>query len=286
MANVDAILTPVAADDACGPDLRWDGDFLALADAFSAAASRGAAAVVDGQALASGETEFDEVIEKAVALCSRTKDVRVLALYAEASWYHGGLVAFAEAMEAIARAQETWPDGTDGIHPRADEVDGDLGERVAALGKLVNGIPRLAATIGWGGHASDADMLRSATTLRGVFGAWSGRFEVAFGPELPSCADAWRALGGLIGAVSGTDAGEDDAVSESGSRLAKDAWDLIDQALERMIEQDHHSPALPLLRLLSTWRSLGIIDIVERMKASGVTLEQLMESVKRQTQQD
>ena len=51
-----------------------------------------------------------------------------------------------------------------------------------------------------------------------------------------------------------------------------------------MVEQDHHSPAVPLLRLLAGWRSLEIIDIVEKMKASGVTLEQLMESVKRQTE--
>ena len=96
-----------------------------------------------------------------------------------------------------------------------------------------------------------------------------------------------RPLKKVVGTVVPSEAGEAD--QEGGpatlTPAPTDAWDLIDQALARMVEQDHHSPALPLLRLLSSWRSLGIIDIVDGMKGSGVTLEQLMESVKRQTQQ-
>ncbi len=279
-------MTPVSDADPCGQDLRWDADFLALGDKFATAVAQGGTAVVDGEVAGNPEAAFDEVIEMATALSARTKDVRVLAIYAEASWHHGGLVAFATAMQDLAGAAEKWPGGEDGIHPRADEFDGDLGERAAALGKLLNQIPALTATIGWGAKASDADRLASAMALRDVFGSWTTRFEPAFGVDLPSSGDAWRGLQALVGTVAApSPAGEDES---SGDIIAlpptTDAWDLIDQALERMVDQDHHSPALPLLRLLSTWRELGIIDIVDRMRGSGVTLEQLMGSVKQQTQ--
>ena len=282
MAN-PVFLSPVDEDDPCGPDLRWDPEFLALNDAFASVGAAAASAVVDGEVVADADSGYDEVVEQALALSAKTKDLRVLVIHAEARWHLGGLVAFGEAMEDLAAVQETWPDPEHGVHPRAE--DEDLGERVATLGRLLNRVPTLAATVGWGGgHVGDSDMLACAETLRGVFTAWTERFEQAFGADLPSSADAWQALRGLVGSVVPSEP-EEEAAPATVTAAPTDAWDLIDQALTRMVEQDHHSPALPLLRLLSSWRSLGIIDIVDRMKGSGVTLEQLMESVKRQTQQ-
>jgi len=279
-------LTPVSEDDPCGPDLRWDADFLALGDKFAAAAAQGAAAVVDGEVEAAPEGAFDEVAELARSLSERTKDVRVLAIHAEATWHQGGLAAFADAMQDLAGALETWPGAEDGIHPRADEFDGDLGERAAALGKLLNQIPPLCATVGWGGRVGDAERVASAGALKDVFGSWTARLEPAFGTDLPSSVEAWRALQALVGTVAAPAAAADDETAGDAVAVPPptDAWDLVDQALERMVEQDHHSPALPLLRLLSSWRTLGIIDIADRMRGSGVTLEQLLASVKQQTQ--
>ena len=278
-------LEPISELDPCGPDLRWDAEFLALDNALAAAATQGAASVVEGEVVETSERAYDDVVARATALSAKTKDIRVLAIYAEASWRLGGLVAFADAMEGLTSVVEQWPGARDGLHPRADELDGDLGERAAALGKLLNQIPTLVAMVGWGGHAGDGERVNCAATLKGVFGAWAERTEAAFEADLPSTGDAWRSLQRLVGRVGATDADPDaEATLEDFGRPTLDTWDLIDQALERMAEQDHHSPALPLLRLLSSWRSLGIIDIVDRMKASGVTLEQLMESVKRQTQ--
>ena len=279
------LLSPVDDDDPCGPDLRWDAEFLALSDAFAGLQAASASAVVDGEVVADTERGYDEIVDAALGLCARTKDLRVLVIYAEARWHLGGLAAFGEAIEEFAQVQETWPDGEHGVHPRAEDADDDLGERAAALGRLLNRIPALVETIGWGSqHLGDRDKLACAETLRGVFGSWTTRFEQAFGTELPSCADAWQALQKVVGTVVPIEAEE-----EGGPVIVTapqtDAWDLIDQALTRMVEQDRHSPALPLLRLLSSWRSLGIIEIVDAMKASGVTLEQLMESVKRQIQQ-
>ena len=280
MAN-PVFLTPATDDDPCGPDLRWDPEFLALSDAFAGLEAAGATTVVDGEIVADTERGYDEIVDRALALSAKTKDLRILVLYAEARWHLGGLTAFGEAMEELAQVQETWPDREHGVHPRAEDADDDLGERAATLGSLLNRVPTRAATIGWGSQrVGDGDMLACAETLRGVFTAWTARFEPAFGADLPSCADAWQALKGLVATVVPS---EPDEAGATVTASPTDAWDLIDHALARMVEQDHHSPALPLLRLLSSWRSLGIIDIVDAMKGSGVTLEQLMESVKRQT---
>ena len=279
------IREPVTELDPCGPDLRWDGEFLALVDAFEVTVAKGAASVVEGELVDAPGKAFDEVVEGAIALSRRTKDLRVLAVYVEARWQQAGLVGFADAMADLLAVQERWPGARDGIHPRAEESDDDLGERAAALGRLLNRIPTLAATIGWG--ASDAgDRSACVSTLRKVFDPWAERLQVAFGNQMPSGTAAWEALQAVLGTEwLAADQVRVDGDAPSGPTPRNtDAWDLIDEALSRMREQDHHSPALPLLRLLSTWRSLGIIEIVDRMTGSGVTLEQLMESVKRQIQ--
>ena len=278
------ILEPVAELDPCGADLHWDDEFLGLMDAFAAAEAQGAAAIVDGELAASTGRTFDKVIDRAIALSARSKDIRILAAYAEASWHQAGLVAFALAMEDLVGALECWPGADDGVHPRAEGPDGDLGERIAAMGRLLNRVPALAATIGWGSPPGAADRRACAATLQGVFGAWDERLRDVFRGQPPSAKRAWRELERLI-ETDLTVRNRMDEHTPSGSAAPPreiDAWDLIDQALCRMTDQDHHSPALPLLRLLATWRSLGIIEIADRMRGSGVTLEQLMESVKRQ----
>ena len=283
------LLAPVAGDDPCGRDLRWDTEFTGLMDMLAAAAADDGS-VLDAEVARADMLTFDEVVEAAVRLSARTKDVRVLAVHAEASWRHGGLAAFADAMEDLAAVLETWPGPADGVHPRGDEDDGDLGERVAALGRLLKLIPTLAATVGWHAETSARQKVESSATLKGVFGRWRDRLEAAFGADLPSPTEAWRSLQGIVvdpapsADVSG---GEDAGMSGEGTAAAPvlDVWDLIDRAVEEMDRQDHHSPALPVLRLLASWRSLDILDIVDAMKSSGVTLEQLLESVKKQTRQ-
>lgn len=279
-----AILEPVAEQDACGPDLRWSDEFLAFMDAFAVAGANGTASIVEGELAEPSGRSFDEVIDRAVDLSGRSKDIRILAAYAEASWHQGGLAAFALALEDLVAVQERWPGADDGVHPRADGPDGDLGERNAAMGRLLNRVPILAATIGWGSPLDVADRRACAATLQGVFGTWDERLKDVFGGQPPSATEAWRALTKLIeGDLMPRERTDDDTPSGPVAPPCEiDAWDLIDQALCRMAVEDHHSPALPLLRLLSSWRSLGIIEIVDRMQGSGVTLEQLMESVKRQ----
>ncbi len=281
-------LQPADGDDPCGPDMRWDGEFLQLSQALEAAATSSAEAVVEGD-LAGAETpDLEAVLDLAKSLSARSKDMRILALYAEARWRDAGLAAFAESMEELACVVETWPGGDDGVHPRADEDDGDLGERAAPLGKLLNLVPGLASTIGWGDAPIGADeRLAAVELLKGVFEKWSERLEPALGPELPSRSDAWQAISKLFGDLVAAEGAQGDAAGQAISAAVDaapmaDAWDLVERAAERMEEQNRHSPVVPLLRLVSAWRSLDLIEIADAMRTSGVSLEQLLESIKRQ----
>ena len=285
----EKLLAPVSGDDPCGPDLRWNHEFIELMDGLAAAVSKGEGSVLDAEVAQSVAASFEEIVHKAAELSAKTKDVRVLAVHAEASWRDGGLAAFAAAMEDLAVVVEIWPGPMDGIHPRADASDGDLGERGAALRRLLNRIPSLTATIGWGGDVDNRQKAESSAMLRGVFGRWRERLEPVFGADLPSPADAWRSLQGIAveSAVSGGPLSEAAAAaSDDGvAPVAVDVWDLIDRAVEQMSRHNRHSPALPILRLLSSWRSLDIVEIADSMKASGVALEQLLESIKKQMHQ-
>ena len=53
-----------------------------------------------------------------------------------------------------------------------------------------------------------------------------------------------------------------------------------------MVTQDHHSPALPILRMLMGWRDLDIIQIAEQMKSSDLSLEQLFDAIQKQNERE
>ena len=278
-------LTPVEGEDPCGPDLRWDPAFMELASAFDAASVETASIIDAERTTSSGAPSYEEILEMAEALGKRTKDLRILAIHAEACWYGRGLPAFAAAMEDLVSVAETWPDPDGGIHPRADEDDGDLGERAAPLGRLLNRVPALASTLGWGDGVAGALQVESGSTLKGVFDRWNERLGPALGDALPSKGDAWRVLAKMIPGGGDTEAAETQAEGAAPGMPpppAADAWDTIERATELMTRQDHHSPALPMLRLLATWRNLGIVDISKTMRQSGISLEQLFDAIDQQ----
>lgn len=285
----EAILAPVAGGDPCGADLRWDQDFMALAQALdNAVANDSGEDVVDGERLGGDVAVYDDIVRQVLDISKRTKDLRVLAIYAETCWRSGGLPAFADALDDIFSAVETWPEPDTGIHPRADEEDGDLGERAAAFGRLIFRIPSLVDIIGWGESVGAARRVETAKLLGTMFNAWTVRLEPAFGRELPARTDAWGAIRRLIGDVSTAGgAGNEDEELEADADVAqpaavRDAWDVVNQAVELMATQDRHSPALPLLRLLANWRNLDIVQISQAMRISGISLEQLLDSVSKQ----
>ncbi len=282
-------LEPVSDDSPCGEDMRWDPVFIQFMQDFDATRGGDDQGVLDAEMASGGgpDKTLEEVLEEAVELSGKTKDLRILSVYVEGSWILGGLGAFADAMEDLVCVIEKWPNPDEGVHPRADEDDGDLSERMAPLGKLLKQIPILAGAVGWGGKQPEiSERSRIAEVLKGVFNSWSQRVGPAFNDDSPSSIEAWRAVkklteeAGGAAVVSVAQASEDGTVVTAAT--GADTWDLVDQAAEAMANQDRHSPALPVLRLLGTWRSLNIMEIADNMKASGVSLEQLLDSIKKQ----
>ena len=279
------ISTPVEGSDPCGEDLRWDPDFMNVMSRFDALVAQEREGVVEGDLASSDAVDVDRFIVSVDRLCERTKDLRLLAVRAEVLWRGRGLAAFADALEELVAAAGRWPDPASGIHPRADPDDGDLGERVAPLARLLATARPLVAIVGWGRTPTLDERLAAGSALKGVFDAWSSRLEPAFGDDVPSRSDAWEAIGTLLPAAAPA-AGEDES-ADPPSRPAElgtsappaDAWDLMERAAELLATQDRHSPALPVLHLLLMWRPLGIIEIAGGMRQSGVTLEQLLDAV-------
>lgn len=284
-------LEPIDGEDPCGPDLQWDADFLQLQqDLEQAKIKLDPEAFVDGELADSQErtASFENILDASEALLKKTKDIRVAVIYAEAAWLDGGLSLFAQAVEDMVTMVEAWPEAATGVHPRADtEDEKDLGERAAAMGKLLHQIPQHVVKVGWGEKQPEiSERQAAAVILKGVFDSWTPRLEPSFGMDLPSAIEAWKTLQGLTKEEGLQEDNQADGEQQpSGSMPASgDAWNVIERAAELMAQQDRHSPALPMLRLLSTWRGLGIIDIATTMKVSGVSLEQLLESIRKQTE--
>lgn len=282
------IMTPVKEDDPCGEDLRWDMEFMTVMQDFETLFLQEEGGVVEGETAAGGP-DAREYLTRVNRLCARTKDLRLLGIRAEVLWRTAGLATFADAMEDLVAASEAWPDPEAGIHPRADEYDGDLGERTAPLTRLLHGLPVLARTVGWRVNPSPEQRQATLETLTGIFDSWTARLEPAFAGDLPSRTEAWSAIRDLMPAAEPA-AAESDAPGELAGGAAAftaapapaDAWDLVEKAGELMAEQDRHSPAVPVLNLMLIWRSKGLLEIAEAMKPSGLTMEQLLDSIRKQ----
>lgn len=284
----EILRTPVPGDDPCGADLRWDQVFLEASQALDQAINSSGELIVEGQQVESDIVTFDDVIGMVENLSERTKDVRLLVIYAEAMWRGHGLAAFAEAMEDLVTVLTTWPDPDSGVHPRADPDDGDLGDRAAPIGKLMNLVPMLAATVQWGSAPVEIPERRAASAiLRAVFENWSERLEPICGSSLVSARESWQALAPLLGVESpDSEEGGEQAAQAAQVQPSADAWEMIERCAELMVQQDHHSPAIPVLQMLMLWRSLNITEVADVMRDSGVSLEQLLESIKRQRKGD
>lgn len=288
------ILEPVSADDPCGPDLRWEPDMLELVTRFSMLLEDGEGVVVGARA-ASGRVSADDLLQSTIHLLARTKSILVMGVYAQVRWILDGLGGYAEAMDELVRSVEAWPGPDDGVHPRADPDDGDLGERESALARVLANVPRLAATLGWGKLEEPPERARAAATLRGVFTRWQSRLSGALAEEPPPDAQtAWRAIRSIRGfedslGESGEAATEPDPEEEASSphpipRAPHDAWELVALAAERMQEQSPHSPAVLMLRLVLGWQGMDLAQISEASRSANgqMGIDQMMDWAKKQ----
>ena len=289
MMTSEELLQDVTENDPCGPNLQWDPAFTELRSAAGkVTADKGD--VIEASKASPEAKPAAEIIAMADALLRRTKDVRVLATRAELSAQANGLAGFAQAMEELAQVVEKWPDPNHGIHPRADESDGDLGERAAPLGKLVYGLPGLIATTKWSEADNEETKRVAVRQLKSVFEHWKERLGPAFEPELPVVREIWQTLSARLPKEQDTDGDETEQGNERSSTeedrrwksAKRDVWDVIEEAATRMEVQDRHSPARLLLEVMAGWREMNLIEIADAMKESGISLEQVLESAKKQ----
>ena len=133
MIDVDALALPLGDDAPAGPNLEYDGDFLALDTA-----SRGKPEQQFGDTIVPAEEpDWKEVRRMSLALLDRTRDLRVAGLLTRALCHTDGVAGFAQGAELLARLTcEQW----DHVHPQLDPDDGnDPFMRMSALSMLADG---------------------------------------------------------------------------------------------------------------------------------------------------
>lgn len=124
-------LEPVSDDDACGPDLEYDNDFLSLTQA--------AAGKPETQFAPAEPPDWRAVASQAEDLNGRTRDLRVANLQLRARLRLEGFAVLAPSLRLFEQLLLRW---WDELHPRPD--DGDAYARVNVLNELVS----LESTLG------------------------------------------------------------------------------------------------------------------------------------------
>jgi len=120
MTQIDlaSLLQPVTDDAPCGDNLEYDPAFGEL----ERAAQRSPERVMGDQVIAAEDPDWNDVLEKALALFERTKDLRVAAQLLHAGLKTGGLPAFSSGVALIHRlVNDYW----ESVHPQLDKEDND-----------------------------------------------------------------------------------------------------------------------------------------------------------------
>jgi type VI secretion-associated protein, ImpA family len=114
--DVDALLAPVSEASACGEDLEYDADFMALEQA-----ARGKAEQQFGDTVVAGEEpDWPDVVERAVRLLGRTKDLRVATYLARGLARTAGPAGLGQGLKLLHGLCETY---WDELHPQLDPED-------------------------------------------------------------------------------------------------------------------------------------------------------------------
>jgi type VI secretion system protein ImpA len=117
VTDFDRFLSPIEGASPCGPDLEYDNDFLALAQAAAGKPEQQFGDTV----IPAGEPDWREVDRLSQALLTRTKDLRIVVWLTLANTHLHGIRDFAAGLKlALALCEQYW----DAIHPRI-EVDGE-----------------------------------------------------------------------------------------------------------------------------------------------------------------
>lgn len=116
MIDVDALLQSFGDDQPSGEDLVYDADFSIL----EVTASPGEEQQVGDSVIAAEEPEYAEVVKLAEGLLTRTKDLRVALILANATLRTEGLPGFEAVLRYIRGCLEQY---WESCHPQLDEDD-------------------------------------------------------------------------------------------------------------------------------------------------------------------
>jgi type VI secretion system protein ImpA len=118
VVNVESLLAPLAPDAPCGENLEYDAEFTAFERAL-----QGKPEVQYGATLVAAEPpDWKAARTQALALFSRTRDLRIAVPLAQTLLHTDGLDGFADGLRVVAGLlQSAWST----VHPQLDPQDGD-----------------------------------------------------------------------------------------------------------------------------------------------------------------
>lgn len=118
-AEIEALLAPVSAEDACGADLEYgDPAFTA----FDRATQGKPEQQIGSTIIPAEDPDWKAVARQAIQLLGRTKDLRVAVHLTKALLHTEGLKGLADGLTILRRFVETY---WEGLHPRLDPTDAD-----------------------------------------------------------------------------------------------------------------------------------------------------------------
>ena len=131
--NVQDLLAPLSDQEACGPDLEYSPEFIALDFAVRGKPERQAGSEI----LAAEPPIWADVQSQALNLAARTRDLRIAVILTRAGARLAGIAGYAAGLALIAGLLERY---WDQLHPKLDAAEGnDPTMRLNALAPLVDG---------------------------------------------------------------------------------------------------------------------------------------------------
>jgi type VI secretion system protein ImpA len=119
VANIEALLAPVSADDPFGKDLEYGDPAF---NAFERATQGKPEQQIGSTITPAEEPDWKAVGRQAIELLGRTKDLRVAVHLTKALLHTDGLRGLADGLTVLQRFIETY---WEGLHPRLDPDDGN-----------------------------------------------------------------------------------------------------------------------------------------------------------------
>jgi type VI secretion system protein ImpA len=128
--EIGKLLAPIAGDAPAGPNLEYDPAFAALEKAAAGKAEQ----LIGDTATPAEPPDWNLVLNSALELLERTKDLRVAVLAARALLYRNGVAAFTEGVALLrGLVEQHWAV----VHPQLDPEDNnDPTMRITALAAL------------------------------------------------------------------------------------------------------------------------------------------------------